>query len=103
MEVPLGSGTERRSGASYPRPDRRRSGSSRGSVRQTSLLAKVSEELGHSAQAVEVEQRSSGVGGEGRRGTSRRVGGVEGDGSMAAVGQADDDSGVSTAADSHDR
>src|SRR5262245_39056689 len=75
---------------------------SRGRVRKTSLLAKVGEELGQSAQAVEVEQRSSGGGREGSRGTTRAVGRVEGDGSMAAIRQADDDSGVGTAADAHD-
>jgi hypothetical protein len=62
MEIPLGSGTERWSGASYPRPKSRVSGISGGPVGETSLLAKVSDELGHPTQAVEIKQRSSGDG-----------------------------------------
>ena len=66
------------------------------------MLAKAGEELGHAAQAVEVEQRNSGGRRERSRGVSRVVSRVEGDGSMAAIGQADDDSGVGTAAEAHD-
>ncbi len=102
MEVPLGNGTERRSGASYPRPERRNRAISRGLIPGLFLLATVREELSYSAQAVEVEKRGSGVGREERRRTSRIVGSVESNGSVAAVGQADDNSGLSTASDSHD-
>lgn len=66
------------------------------------MLAKVSEELGKAAQAIEVEQSSGRGGGEGNRGIRCVVGRVKGDGSMAAIRQADDDSGVDTAAEAHD-
>jgi hypothetical protein len=62
---------------------------STGRVRQTSLLAETVDELGHLPQALEIEQMRN------RRKGSRGVGGVgrgaEGDGSMAAIRQADDD------------
>ena len=58
-------------------------------VRETSLSAEAVDELGHLPQALKIEQMRSSK--KGRRGGDGAVRGAEGDGSMAAIRQADDD------------
>src|SRR5215469_14831615 len=75
-------------------------GSSAGRGRQTPLLAEAVDELGHLPQALEIEQMRSSR--EGSRGGDGAVRGAEGDGSMAAIGQAEDDVRVLAVTDADD-
>jgi hypothetical protein len=102
MEVPLENAAKSRSEASYRRAETRGTRPS-GGARAASLLAQVRDELRQQTQSTEAEQ----MGGAERRqvgGSSCRcIGVAEGDGSVAAIRQGDDDIRVLALTDVDDR
>src|SRR5271166_2317916 len=104
IEVPLGSAVARATGGILaPGSGRRSITNSAGRIGELSLSAETIDELGHLTQAAEVEQMRSKNGSRRSRGVDRVVCRIDRNGTMAAIGQTDDDVGSLAVADANDR